>query len=144
MDSSLLSLIPFLQFCCSCQFRRLDSIQFTCYQAHIPAGWPLETQLFTLCCLIELFFITTSHGSHGKHRLLLSRIVSGVSTAPLHSNGRDTDHIQNSLCIVEACLSRAHVYRVVFRNGCTRHNMFPESCVDGNKYKFIYFSGADK
>jgi hypothetical protein len=34
------------------------------------------------------FFIITLHGPHGKRRLLLSRIVLGVFTAPLHSNGR--------------------------------------------------------
>jgi hypothetical protein len=35
---------------------------------------------------------------------LLSRIVLGVFTAPLHSSGRGTDHIENSLSVVEACL----------------------------------------
>jgi hypothetical protein len=30
-----------------CRSRRLDCIQFLCSQAHIPAGWHLETRLFT-------------------------------------------------------------------------------------------------
>jgi predicted transporter len=34
----------------------------------------------------------------------LFRIILGVFTAPLHSNGRGADHIENSLSIVEACL----------------------------------------
>jgi hypothetical protein len=40
--SSFRNLIAFLPLFCSCQFRRLDSIQF---QDHIPAGWLLETLL---------------------------------------------------------------------------------------------------
>jgi hypothetical protein len=44
MKSSSHSLISFLQLFYSCQFRRLDSIQFLCYQAHILAGWRFETQ----------------------------------------------------------------------------------------------------
>jgi hypothetical protein len=31
-------------YSCDCQFRRLDSIQFLCSQAHIPAGWRLEAR----------------------------------------------------------------------------------------------------
>jgi hypothetical protein len=42
------SLIPFLTLFCNCQFRRLDSIQFLCSQAHILAGWRLETRLTLL------------------------------------------------------------------------------------------------
>jgi hypothetical protein len=74
MKSSLHSLIPFLPLFCSCQFRRLDSVQS---QAHIPASWRSETRLFTLdysfystsFCSAEHFLITTSHGPHGKHIL---------------------------------------------------------------------------
>jgi hypothetical protein len=47
MESSSRSLIPFLPLFCSCQFRRLGSIQFLCSQAHIPTGWRLEARLFT-------------------------------------------------------------------------------------------------
>jgi hypothetical protein len=37
----------FLPLFCNCQCRRLDSIQFLCSQAHILAGWRLETQLIS-------------------------------------------------------------------------------------------------
>jgi hypothetical protein len=99
MKSSLHSPVPFLPLFCSCQFRRLDPVQF---QAHILAGWLLETRPFTLCCSVEFFFVTTLHEPHGKHRLLLSRIILFVFTAPLHSNGRGADHIENNLSIFEA------------------------------------------
>jgi hypothetical protein len=42
MKSSFHSLIPFLPLFCNCQFRRLDSVQFLCSQAHVLAGWRLE------------------------------------------------------------------------------------------------------
>jgi hypothetical protein len=45
MKFSFHSLIPFLLLFCTCQHRRLDSVQFLCDQAHIPAGWRLETRL---------------------------------------------------------------------------------------------------
>jgi hypothetical protein len=45
MKSSLHRLIPFLPLFCSCQFRKLDSVEFLCSQAHIPADWRLQTQL---------------------------------------------------------------------------------------------------
>jgi hypothetical protein len=92
----------------------VDSVQFLCSQAHNLRGWSLETRLFTLCCSIEFFFITALHGPHGKHFLIISLIVLGLFTAPLHSNGLGSDHIENSLSIVEACLNRAPVYRVVW------------------------------
>jgi hypothetical protein len=113
MKSSFHSLIPFLPLFCNCHFRRLGSIQFLCSQAHILAGLRLETRLSTLCCSIELFFITTLHGLQGKHRLLLPLIVLGVFSAPLHSNGRGADHIDNILTTAEECLPRERVYRVV-------------------------------
>jgi hypothetical protein len=62
-----------------------------------------------LLCAAEHFFISTIHGLHGKHRLLLLRIVLEMFTAPLHSNGRGADHIENSLSIVDACLPRARL-----------------------------------
>jgi hypothetical protein len=42
MKSSYHSLIPSLPLFCSCQFRRLGSIQFLYSQAHILAGWRLK------------------------------------------------------------------------------------------------------
>jgi hypothetical protein len=49
-------LIPFLPLFCNCQFRRFDSVQFLCSQAHIPAGWRRETRLFTcrLLCIVKV------------------------------------------------------------------------------------------
>jgi hypothetical protein len=74
-------LIPFLPLFCNCQFRRLDSVQFLCSQAHILAGSRLETRIFSA----ELFFITTLHGPRRKRSLCC---CEGVFTPPLHSNGR--------------------------------------------------------
>jgi hypothetical protein len=48
MKPSFHILIHFLPLFWNCQFRRLDSIQFLCSQAHIPAGWRLETQLSSI------------------------------------------------------------------------------------------------
>jgi hypothetical protein len=47
------SLTPFLSLFCNCQFGRLDSIQFFCSQAHVPAGWHFETRLVTLRLLLS-------------------------------------------------------------------------------------------
>jgi hypothetical protein len=47
MQSYFHRLIPFLPLFCNWQFRRLDSIQFLCFQAHILAGWGLEARPFT-------------------------------------------------------------------------------------------------
>jgi hypothetical protein len=48
MKSSFHSLILFWPLFCSCQFRRLDSIQFLCPQANILSGLRLRTRLYTL------------------------------------------------------------------------------------------------
>jgi hypothetical protein len=112
MKSPLHCLIPFLPLFSNCQHRRLDSVQFLCSQAHILAGWRLETRLDSSTVQLNSYLLSL-HGPHGKHRLLLSRIVLGLFTAPLHSNGRGSDYIENSFSIVDACLPRARVYRVV-------------------------------
>jgi hypothetical protein len=77
VKSSFHSLIPLLPLFCSCQFRRLDSIQF---QAHFPAGWRPETQPFTLnyCSILgRIFrlcpFITPLHGPRGIQSLYSCR-----------------------------------------------------------------------
>jgi hypothetical protein len=77
MKSSLHRLIPFLPLFCKWKFRRLDSVQFFCSQAHNLVGWSLETRL--LFHTAEHSFITTSHGPRRKHSLI---------TDPLPSNGR--------------------------------------------------------
>jgi hypothetical protein len=66
MKSSIHSLIPFLPLFCSCQSRRLDSIKFPCFQAHIPVGCRPETRLLTLdyCSMLpntSLYPLCTDH-----------------------------------------------------------------------------------
>jgi hypothetical protein len=73
--------------------------------------WKLDYSL--LCCSIEFFFVITLHGPHGKNRLLLFRIVLGEFITPLHRGGRGAGHIENSVCIVEACSLRSLLYPVV-------------------------------
>jgi hypothetical protein len=51
----------------------------------------------------------------------MSCVVLGVFTAPLRSNGRGADHIENNLSLVKACLPRTRVYLVVAYYGSTRH-----------------------
>jgi hypothetical protein len=50
MKSSLHSLIPFFPFFYKCQFRRLDSAQFLCSQAHIPAAGVSKLDSVQLLC----------------------------------------------------------------------------------------------
>jgi hypothetical protein len=61
-------LFPLLPLFCSCQFRTPDSIQFLCSQAHIPAGWSLETRLSTLdyCSVASQSHIATDGQSISK------------------------------------------------------------------------------
>jgi hypothetical protein len=127
MKSSFHSLTPFFLSFCNCQFRRLHSIQILCCQAHILAGWRLETRLSTLCCPMEFFFITSFHGHHRKHRLLLSHIVLSLLTAPLCYNGRGADHKKtDSLLLKRVC--RWHMFtKSLPSNGYTRHNIIFKS-----------------
>jgi hypothetical protein len=83
MKSSMRSLIPFLPLFCNCQFRRLDWIQFLCSQAHILAGWCLETQLdSTRLDLTQpnssLQPIRTAHAENTTSLLLGRRVYSAV------------------------------------------------------------------
>jgi hypothetical protein len=50
-------------------------IQFLCSQAHILAGWRLETRLFTSFYAAEHSLITTLHGSRRKQPVSLRRRV---------------------------------------------------------------------
>jgi hypothetical protein len=75
MESSFHILTPFFQLFGNCQFRKLDPIQFLCFQYHILAGWRLEIRLDST----EVFFITTQ-----KTQPLYC--WEGVCTAPLHSS----------------------------------------------------------
>jgi hypothetical protein len=62
MKSSFHSLIPFLPLFCNCQ---LHSVQFLSSQAHILAGWSVETRPVST----EIFFIATLHGPRRKRSL---------------------------------------------------------------------------
>jgi hypothetical protein len=55
MKSSFPSLVPFLPLFCNCKFQTLDSIQFLCSQARIPAVWRLETWLLSEILLYNHF-----------------------------------------------------------------------------------------
>jgi hypothetical protein len=71
MKSSLRSPILFLPLFCQLPTPETHSIQFTCSQAHVPAGWRLETRLDSA----ELFFITTLRGPRRKHSLSIVACV---------------------------------------------------------------------
>jgi hypothetical protein len=127
MESSLNSVITFLSLFCNWQCRTLYSIYFLYFQAHIPAGWHPETPPFAphYCSLprytAKHFFIFTLQRPHGKHRLLLSRIVLGALTAPLHGNGHCVDHID----ILLTRSYRGHLFnKSMPSNGYTRHNIY--------------------
>jgi hypothetical protein len=69
MESSFHSLISFLPLFCNCHFRRLDSVQYLCSQAHISAGWRPETQFFAfrlLCVLPDtsLWLLCMDHAEN--------------------------------------------------------------------------------
>jgi hypothetical protein len=72
----------------------VDLIKFLYSEAHIPAGWCFETQLFSLFCSIEFFFVSTLHGPNGKRRQPFSLIILGVFIIPSHSNGGGVDHVR--------------------------------------------------
>jgi hypothetical protein len=75
------SLIYFLPLFCNCQFRSLDSIQFLSSQAHIPAGWRLETRPTQLNSSLKAF--CTDHAENTASILkqvclLISRLAIDV------------------------------------------------------------------
>jgi hypothetical protein len=101
-------------------YRQLQRLaQINCSAPKLRSWWAAVSKLdsFQLyyCSVPELYFITTLHGPRGKQRLLLSRIVSGVFTDPLPSNGRS---------IVVPVDSRGNVFAESLpNNGSIRHNM---------------------
>jgi hypothetical protein len=64
MKSSFHRLINFLPLFCNCQFRRLDSIQFLCSQAHILADWHLETRINSCHLNSSLQLLCTDHAEN--------------------------------------------------------------------------------
>jgi hypothetical protein len=81
--------MPFLPLFCNWQFRRLGSIQLPSSDAHIPAGWRLETRL----TLFNSTFLY-NHFARTMHITQPFYCWEGVFTAPLHSNG----------CSIVACI----------------------------------------
>jgi hypothetical protein len=82
---SLHRLIPFLPLFCNCQFRRLDSVQFFCSQAHNLAGWRLKTRLTRLTLLKWTLIYDHFARTTQKTQSLCCR--EGVFAEPLHSIG---------------------------------------------------------
>jgi hypothetical protein len=82
--------------------------KFFCSQAHILAGWRLETRLHSMLLLpaSELFFITTLHGPRRKQPMYC---WEGVFTAPLHSNGSYSTvacvFVAAGMCLPSRCLA---------------------------------------
>jgi hypothetical protein len=70
--------IPFLPLISSCQLRILDSIQFLCSQAHVLAGWRLETRLN--------WTLVYNHFARTTQKTPPLYCWEGVFTAPLHIN----------------------------------------------------------
>jgi hypothetical protein len=108
MKSSFHSLIPFLPSLLnhSTAISRdslSSSVQFLlCSQAHIPAGWRLETQLTQT--IFFVLFITPRHGRHRKQSSYIVawiRLRGNVLTPSLHSNGctRHISYCDNSAIV---------------------------------------------
>jgi hypothetical protein len=120
--SSFHSLIPILILFCNYEFRRINSIQFLCSRAHIPAGWRPETRLFALVSttpldstpsrLLNVSICNPGHGPHRKHSLYCCR---GLFTAVYSSNGHP---------IIGCVGSRGNVFKEsLTSNGFTHHNI---------------------
>jgi hypothetical protein len=106
-EVSLHRQILFLQLFCNCKFWRLDSVQFLCYQAHILAGWRLETRL---CAATASFGnLPYNHFALATQKILPLCCWEGVFTAPLHSNGSYSIvacvFIDAGMCLPSHCLA---------------------------------------
>jgi hypothetical protein len=123
---------PFLPLFWDCQIRSLWSIQFLYYQAHILAGWRVETRLDStrldstrldsttvLYSYYSFYYFMASSNcvrvwSQGKHSLYCLR---GMFTAPLPSNRR---HIVPHFCFCgnvfsESLHSNEHTYHNIVK-----------------------------
>jgi hypothetical protein len=104
------SLVPFLPLFCSCQFRRLDSIQS---QAHIPAGWHVKARPFISDSTTLLLLLRTTW-SH----LLCPFITLGMdnteSTAFIVKEAcLPVRYLAMDILLLNAYTSRECVHRVV-------------------------------
>jgi hypothetical protein len=104
MKSSFHSLIPFLPLFCSCQFRRIDSVPLLCSQAHILAGWSLETRL----TLLNWTFIC-NHFARATRKTRPLYCWEGVFAASLYSNGSYSIavcvFVAAGMCLPSRCLA---------------------------------------
>jgi hypothetical protein len=92
MKPSFHSLIPFLPLFRSCQFRRLDSVQFLCSHAHIPVGWRLETRVnWTLPC---------NHSERTTQKTQILYCWEGVFTPLLLAYS-----LPRGICVPSRCLA---------------------------------------
>jgi hypothetical protein len=114
VKSSLHCLIPFLPLFCSCQFRRLDSIQF---RAHIQAGFPkLDSSLPNTV----LYSVYSRQLSYTPSRLLTMLSYNSSARTPRKT---PSSIVQNACFLVLylamdvllscACVLRECVYRPV-------------------------------
>jgi hypothetical protein len=115
MKSSSHSPIPFLPLFCNCELRRLDSIQFLCSQAHILAGWRLETRFYSTTT--EVFFIRTLHGPRRKYSL----------------------SVVGEACLQRRCMATEFI-RPLLRIRC-RGNVFTESLPSNERLFWLHYSG---
>jgi hypothetical protein len=106
--SFLHSLIPLLPLFCSCQFRRLDSIQFLCSQTHIPASWRPETRLFTAMNGLN-WILLYNHFARTTQKTQPLYCWEDVYTAQLHSNGSYSIFswvfVAAGICLPRRCLA---------------------------------------
>jgi hypothetical protein len=154
MKSSFHNPNPFLPLFCSCQFRRLDAIQFLCSQAHILAGWRLETRLFTSRLLLLYLVVkikvkvrvtlrlavyrqsvclgvksleTARYGQHKKQNFYCWR---GVFIAPLPSNWHSIVQrlASSGMCSESRCITMS-IYVTIFLQGLrkSKNNLIQDS-----------------
>jgi hypothetical protein len=127
MKSLFHSLIPFLPLFCSCQFQRLDSIQFLCSQAHILARLASRNStlhfrldyssifLILYSCYFRLltvsFYIHLVRPTQKTQPLLLRRRV-----CPLPSNGRTSVACLRfaGMCLPSRCLETSIHLGILF------------------------------
>jgi hypothetical protein len=106
MKYSLQPIIYFLPLFCNCQFRRLDSIQILCSQAHVPAGSVSKLDSTTTASFGTLPY---NHFARTTGKTQDLYCWKGVFTVPLHSNGNylivSCVFIAARMCLQSHCLA---------------------------------------
>jgi hypothetical protein len=101
---------------------RLDSVQFLCSEAHILAGWRLETRLTLLNW--------TNHFARTKQETQPLYCWEGVFTASLHSNGS---------YLIVACIFL--VAGTCLRSRCLAINIYSDFTIPAfERHVTIYYS----